>query len=144
VRGQSVGDRVWRFTLPAGARALTIASRSVVPAETEAWSPDERALGVAVERIVLGGAGLRIEIGHDYPLLCEGFYGDEGAHRWSNGQGSLPETLLGCLDGERTIEVHLAKMALRYPLDPPAAALAPGADPAEPIAKPRAARAARR
>ncbi len=138
VRGQSVADRVWRFALPAGARALAIASRSAVPAETEASSPDERALGVAVERIVLGGAGLRIEIGHDCPLLCEGFHQDEGSHRWSNGRGSLPERLLEPFTGDLTIEVHLAKMALRYPIEALAAA------PARPIARPRAARAPHR
>ena len=49
--------------MPAGARNVTIASRRAVPVETEAASADERRLGVAVEQIVLRGAGLRVEIG---------------------------------------------------------------------------------
>jgi autotransporter-associated beta strand protein len=114
VRAQSVAGRVWRFALPAGVRALAIASRRVVPAEMEAASADQRALGVAVERIVLGGGGVRVEIGHDCPDLGEGFHADEGSHRWTDGRGLLPATLLGRLADDLTIEVHLADTELRY------------------------------
>ncbi len=120
VLAHSVAGRVWRFSLPAGARALAIASRSAVPAEAEASSADERTLGVAVERIVLDGDGLRIEIGQDCPVLCHGFHADEGSHRWTDGRGSVPGTLLGCFTGDLSIAVHLAETELRYRLDPSA------------------------
>ena len=121
VRAQSIAGRIWRFALPASAGdgALSIASRSMVPAETEASSADERTLGVAVERIILCGAGVHIEIGHDYPALADGFHVDEGSHRWTNGQGSLPAPLLA-VAGDLTVEIHLAETELRYPLYAPA------------------------
>ncbi len=78
VRPDMLGACVYRFIVPAGARALAIASRSAVPAEVDAASQDRRRLGVGVERIVLGGAGMRIEIGPDCPALFEGFHRDEG------------------------------------------------------------------
>jgi hypothetical protein len=120
VRAQSVAGRVWRFALPAGVRALAIASRRVVPAEADAAAADQRALGVAVERIVVSGTGWRIEIGHDCPALCEGFHADEGTHRWTDGRGSLPEGLRGWLAGDVAVELHLAETELRYRADPPA------------------------
>jgi hypothetical protein len=120
IRAQSVAGRIWRFALPAGVRALAIASRSVVPAETEAAAADGRALGVAVERIILGGGGRRVEIGHDCADLGEGFHADEGSHRWTDGRGSLPAALLGRPAGALSIEVHLAETVLRYRADPPA------------------------
>jgi microcystin-dependent protein len=120
VRAHSVAGRIWHFVLPAGACTLAVASRRAVPAEAEASSTDERALGVAVERIVLDGAGLRIETGHDCPTLCDGFHADEGSHRWTDGRGSVPGALLGCFAGGLSIEVHLAETELCYRLDPPA------------------------
>ena len=42
----------------------------------------------------------------------------EGSHRWTNGQGSLPASLLA-LAGNLTVEVHLAETELRYPLYAP-------------------------
>ena len=137
VRAQAVAGRVWRFALPAGVRALAIASRRMVPAAADAAAADERALGVAIERIVVSGAGVRVEIGHDCPALRDGFHEDEGSHRWTDGRGSLPETLLGWLAGDPTIEVHLAETELRYRLAPPnGAAEAAAAGPAR-VARPR-------
>ena len=147
VRAQSVANRVWRFALRGGARSLAIASRSVVPHASEAASADERALGVAIERIILVGAGLRIEIGHDCPALGAGFHADEGGHRWTDGLAHLPEELLRPLAGDSTVEIQLAEMVLRYRCEAPAAAAAPAppkAAPARAIAPRRAARAARR
>lgn len=106
VRAQSVAGRVYRFALPGGARAIAIASRAAVPAEVEFCSTDERALGVAVARIVLCGAGLCIEITHDWPALCDGFHRDEVSHRWSNGWGFLPEALVASVVGDLRIRTR--------------------------------------
>jgi len=112
-------------------------------------SQDRRRLGVAVERIVLGGAGLRIEIAHDCPGLGTGFHEDEGGHRWTDGMARLSEEWLHLLAGDGTVEVQLVQTVLRYRADPPvgaAAALAPlrrpRPAPDRPIAPPRAARSA--
>jgi hypothetical protein len=85
----------------------------------DAASPDRRRLGVGVERIVLGGAGLRVEIGPDCPALREGFHQDEGAHRWTDGLAHLPEELLRPFADAVTLEVQLITTELRYRLDPP-------------------------
>ncbi len=121
VRAKSAADRVYYFVIPAGARAVSLASRSAVPAEVETSSLDGRSLGVAVERIALCGPGLRIEIGYDCPALCDGFHEAEVSHRWSTGQGSVPEALLVSFGGG-LIEVHLAETEMRYGLVAPAAA----------------------
>jgi hypothetical protein len=98
-----------------------------VPAEVYPFSLDGRLLGVPVERIVLCGGGLRVEIGHDSPALGNGFHDDEAAHRWSDGQGFLPEGFLASFAGDIAIEVHLAPSALIYPSDCPAIAAHPNA-----------------
>jgi len=67
VRAQAVADEVYSFTIPAGSGAIWLASRSAVPAETEASSQDRRRLGVSVKRIVLREPGLRTAIGHAHP-----------------------------------------------------------------------------
>ncbi len=122
VRPDRVGACVYRFIIPAGTGALAIASRSAVPAEMDAASQDRRRLGVGVERIVLGGAGLRIEIGPNCPALREGFHHDEGAHRWTDGMARLPDELLRPFAGAVTLEVQLITTELRYRLEPPAGA----------------------
>jgi hypothetical protein len=115
VRAQSRRGGICQFAVAPGTRRVALASRRAVPAEVYPDSLDGRALGVPVERIILCGAGLRVEIGHDCPALGDGFHDDEAAHRWSDGRGLLPEGLVGCFSGAITIEVHLAASALIYP-----------------------------
>ncbi len=123
VRAQSIADQRARFTLPASVHEVTIASRSVVPIETEACSLDERRLGVPVERIILRGAGRYVEIGLDSGALYDGFHDDEGTHRWTDGCAALPaELFAGFADGF-AIEVQIGASELRYPTDSPAPAL---------------------
>jgi len=119
VRAQAVEEGVYSFTIPAGSRAIWLASRSAVPAEVEASSQDRRRLGVLVERIVLREDDLRTEIGHGHAILREGFHENEGAHRWTDGMARLPEELLRPYASDVTVEVHLIKPRLRYRLDPP-------------------------
>jgi len=62
IRPQLVTNRQYRFAVPAGGRSIVLASRSTVPMKVEISPADGRRLGVAVERIVLRGAGLNVEI----------------------------------------------------------------------------------
>jgi hypothetical protein len=128
VPAHSVIDRVHHFAVPAAARDVRIASRSVVPRETEAASLDPRRLGVPLERILLTAPGVQIEVGPDCPALCDGFHEGEGSHRWTNGMGVLPRKFFACLIGEIAIEVQIGTVDLHYPL---AAASAPPSRPTE-------------
>jgi len=119
VRAQSVSNQVYAFTIPTVSGPICLASRSVVPAEIEYSSQDERRLGVPVRRIVVGEAALRTEIGCGHSCLHEGFHESEGGHRWTDGMARLPEELLHPSAGEIIIEVHLAEASLRYPLGLP-------------------------
>jgi len=138
VRAHPVANEVYSFTIPAGSGAIWLASRSAVPAETEASSQDRRRLGVSVKRIVLREAGLRTAIGHAHPSLREGFHADESGHRWTDGMARLPEELLRPFAADVTLELHLIKPGLRYPLVAPAPEAAP-----TPLQKSPSARCAR-
>ena len=120
-RCRTVSD-VYSFTVPAGSGAIWLASLSAVPQEAEPSSLDRRRLGVAVKRIVLREAELCTEIGHGHTSLREGFHDDESGHRWTDGLGRLPEELLRPFAGDVTVEVHLIKPSLRYPLPAPVGA----------------------
>jgi hypothetical protein len=117
-------DGRYRFTIPGGSVAVWFASRSTVPAEIEAASRDIRQLGVAVEHIALRDVDLSIEVWHGHATLCEGFHGDEAAHRWTDGMARLPETWLHRFPGAFALDVHLAPRGLAYqlPAQPLAAA----------------------
>ena len=110
---------VHEFVVPAGARTVRLASRSAVPAETEASGGDVRRLGVAVERILLSDADLTLDVPHSHIGLCDGFHAAEPAHRWTNGGGRLPQSLLRLFPAGFTLRVQLAETALAYPLSPP-------------------------
>jgi hypothetical protein len=117
VRAHAFAERTHRFSVPAGARAVTIASRSVVPFESEASSLDLRRLGVPLERIALSGAGLRMELTPDCTALSDHFHADEGLHRWTDGRAALPPQVVSCFTGAVAIEVRTGAIALHYPID---------------------------
>jgi len=119
VRPSSVIGCRYRFDIPAGNRAVWLASRSTVPAEVDAASRDNRQLGVAVERIVLHDADLSIEAWHSHPKLCEGFHDDEASHRWSDGRARVPDALLRPFAGAFVLDVHLASSELGYRVSAP-------------------------
>lgn len=122
VRADAIDGGVHGFKVPAGAREIRIASRSVVPAETEIRSPDRRRVGVPVRRISLGGAGRRIAVGPGCDLLCTGFHADEGSHRWTDGDALLPPELLAAVPGDLTlVEVETVTTGLHYPVEVPTA-----------------------
>jgi hypothetical protein len=137
VRAQAIDEAVYRFTVPAGSGAVWLASRSAVPAEAEPASQDRRRLGVALERIVLTEADLRTEIGYGHALLREGFHDSESGYRWTDGMARVPGELLCPFVDDVTVELHLVRPSLRYPL----AAPAPEASPA-PLRAPSACPAA--
>jgi hypothetical protein len=118
MRAQSRAGQVYRFALPAGAKALWLVSRSTVPAEIEADAGDIRRLGVAVERIVISDADLTIKVGHGCTALREGFHDAEPTHRWTDGRARLPDTLLRPFAGGSTVAVHIVDSGLTYPLSP--------------------------
>lgn len=106
----------YRFRVPAGARTVTLLSRSAVPAESRANSDDPRHLGVAVRSVSCDGAAI--------PLTDARFGGgwhdvetDAGAAwRWSDGCARLK------LGGGQVLDVEVA-ITERYWLDdaPPVA-----------------------
>jgi hypothetical protein len=130
VDGAVVRPRDWagtdpRFAIPAGARAITIRSRSAVPADSGPGL-DVRRLGVHVTRIVLVTPFLRLEIIPAHPALTEGWHGPEGEARWTVGAAVLPGSLFAWIGGAFTLSLQLARTRLRYPLrqvpaEPPAA-----------------------
>jgi hypothetical protein len=134
LRSETEEAGVHRFAVPAGACDIVIASRSVVPTETEADSLDPRWLGVPLQSVVLSGNGLRIEISQDCAALIDGFHTDEGSHRWTDGRAAIPAGLLANFAEGLSLEVQLGQLELHYPVELPAA-------PAQ--ARPIVARAAR-
>jgi hypothetical protein len=117
VRPLMIEDQVHRFIVPGAARDVKIVSRSCVPLQTKDGSLDPRRLGVAVEQLALSGEGMRIEIDPAYPALCDGFHGDEGSHRWTNGCGQFPAGLLGPFPSDVTVELRIGVTDLQYPVD---------------------------
>ncbi len=116
VRAQSADGGTHHFAVPAGARSVAIASLRAAPAESEAASLDDRRLGVPFERVVLCGAGTRIELGPGCLALCDGFHRDEGSHRWTDGRAFLPAGLLDGFADAFTVEVPIGATDLHYPL----------------------------
>jgi hypothetical protein len=135
IRPQLIANRrLYRFTVPAGGRSVVIASRSVVPMKIERSSTDGRRLGVAIERILLRGTGLSVDIGHDCPALCRGFHAAEAGYRWTDGRGNLPARLLASFAGVCVMEVHLAETEFAYGLEAPATAASGSATSSRPPA----------
>jgi hypothetical protein len=73
---------------------------------------------------VLSGAGRRLEIAPNSPLLRDGFHAHEGSHCWTDGHAHIPPQLLADFSGGLTIEIHVAPTELHYPVDPHGAASA--------------------
>jgi hypothetical protein len=112
----SVSCRRYSFTLPAGASAVSLASRSTAPAEIAASSRDVRELGVPVERISLSDGKMSLDIWHSHAALSDGFHSDEGTHRWTDGLAALPVAWLRPFAGEAILDVQLAPSAHAYRL----------------------------
>ena len=113
---EEVEPSIWRFRLPGPVNDLRVVSRTAIPAML-GIEQDQRRLGVALRKIVLVQPGLWREIGWDYAGLATGFHGSEPAqrHRWTNGEASLPQSLLADLCAGAWVELHVNSL-LRYPL----------------------------
>jgi hypothetical protein len=116
VRPEAVAAGRYRFGIPAGCRAVWLASRRTVPAEVAATSRDTRPLGVPLERLALYDADLSIEAWHGHAALSEGFHDDEPSHRWTDGMARLPDALLRPFTGDVTLDVQLVRSELGYRL----------------------------
>ena len=88
---------------------LWLTSRHAVPAETAVENPDARRLGVAVARIKLDGAELRL----DDPRLNQGWHAPEPGLRWTDGMA-----IIAIGDAAR-VEITLAATAITYWADQP-------------------------
>ena len=108
------GD-VYRFTLAQPAKAVWLASRSVVPAETDAASLGHRRLGVSLQRITLLDADLMPDLVPEHHLLRAGFHEADGEHRWTSGMARLPASVIDLFNGRLDIEIALWPSELRYP-----------------------------
>jgi autotransporter-associated beta strand protein len=115
VRPSTIEDDRYTFVLGEKPREVWLASRSAIPAELELMSADTRRLGTGIEGIVLRDDHLRLEISYAHPGLCEGFHENEGARRWTDGMGLLPEALFLPFAGAVTVEVRRLAAQLRYP-----------------------------
>jgi len=111
----TVEDEVYRFTLERPAEAVYLASRGVVPAETDAGSTDRRRLGVCLRRITLRDADLTLDLLPHIPQLRDGFHEAEGEHRWTAGMARLPTSIIDRFAGPIDIEIALWPSELRYP-----------------------------
>jgi Hint domain-containing protein len=120
---QAVDGARYRFAVPGGSAALSLSSRSAVPAEVDACSRDRRRLGVPVERICLyDDADFLLEAAHGHAALRDGFHRDEDTHRWTDGLARLPDWWVRGFTGAFTLEIHLVPSLLAYRL--PTATLA--------------------
>ncbi len=90
-------------TVPPGAAALRLCSRSAVPCRGDTANPDARRLGVAVTAIILDGRPVRL----DDMRLQRGWHRMEDGWRWTDGDALIPLTPAA---SERRIQITTAPM----------------------------------
>jgi len=87
-----LGDSRQAFLLPAGAKAISLNSRTFIPAHVNPKSGDKRALGIRVRRLQLDGVDIAMD---DEAAFVIGWHnyetqpGKPGA-RWTTGQTPIP------------------------------------------------------
>jgi len=80
------------FILPAGAQAISLKSRTFIPAHVNLLSSDKRTLGIQVRRLQLDGVDIALD---DQAALATGWHGPEmrggkGDNRWTSGETPIP------------------------------------------------------
>ena len=87
-----IGKRRFVFVLPEGANAVTLASRTFVPAHVRPASADKRTLGVCVKRLQIDDRDVAL----DDPSLASGGWNalerrpERHDQRWTKGRSTLP------------------------------------------------------
>ena len=118
VAAERLGAHRWRCTLPAGARALRITSRSFIPDERDAAAGDARRLGVALVALRIDGAAVAL----DDAALADGFHpteaGASGVWRWTDGDALIRVPPAGPVYGARVVDVETLPMACPYWTEP--------------------------
>jgi hypothetical protein len=122
-----VDGLTYRFRLTETPNELRILSRSSVPAEVTA-STDIRQLGVNLRSLVLKSDHITCVVEHNHPILTDGYHEDEGTHRWTDGDASIPAAFFACFEQELTVEVTLCDRRLPYRVGAEEASLAGAAD----------------
>jgi hypothetical protein len=115
IKGRRTAEATYLFDLPAHPGELRIISRTGSPAEM-GLSRDFRQLGVAVRQITLWqGAHLTMLEASD-PRLQQGFhdYEPDNGCRWTDGDATLPTTLLAGFDRPTELTLSLGGR-MRYP-----------------------------
>ena len=116
IKGRRTAEAAYLFDLPARPGPLRIVSRSGSPAEVGV-ARDFRQLGVAVRQIALWqGTRLGLLEASDPRLQQQGFHAYEPGNgcRWTNGDATLPATLLAGFDGPTKLTLLLGGR-MRYP-----------------------------
>ncbi len=112
LRPTAVADGVYRFTLPAGAAAVVIASRSAIPGEMSDVYEDGRRLGVMLGRITFRQRGNPIGVALETLPDNAGFYALERdgrwCWRWTDGHARLDVPPGVAPDAPFELELHVA------------------------------------
>jgi hypothetical protein len=107
----SVADGVYRFTLPAGAGAVVIASRSAIPGEMSDVYEDGRRLGVMLARIAFLQRGNPFGVALDTLPDDAGFHAlerdDRWCWRWTDGHARLEVPPGIVADAALELELHV-------------------------------------
>src|SRR3984885_13536398 len=105
-------DSEYAFRLTATPRHVRIRSRAAVPQEVGV-ERDERALGVALRRIVLAQPLRQRAIDAEDTSLTDGFHSFEGGHafRWTNGDAAIPAELFAGAHGPCMLMLQLGATA---------------------------------
>jgi hypothetical protein len=90
-------------TIPPGADAIRLFSRSVIPCQLGEGSTDFRRLGVAVTRLCIDGRDVPL----DDVRLRDGWHRVEGGWRWTDGAASIALT---AARRDRGVAIHTAPM----------------------------------
>ncbi|MDD2861308.1 MAG: Hint domain-containing protein [Acidiphilium sp.] len=101
LEGVRTGERQWSIYLSSMAGGARLSSRSFVPAHEDPASEDRRRLGLDIASLILDGT--RLDLADE--RLAKGWYAAEPAHRWTDGDATLPDSLLA---GAHRLIIELA------------------------------------
>jgi microcystin-dependent protein len=105
-------DLAYTFTLPSAARSVRIVSRAGIQSEL-GLVRDPRCLGVAIRQLVLSRGTLSHAVNAADPALTDGFhpYEEDNLYRWTDGDATLPASLLEAVPGATMLALHIGEIA---------------------------------